>query len=257
MPPLVSIVTPMYNDELYIASTINSVIKQTYKNWELILVDDASTDTTIKKVQTFVSKYPNIKLLKNPQNKGAAYSRNLATEEASGAYIAFLDADDQWRPNKLEKQVEVLNASMADVCFSSYDLIDSEGTPLNKKAKALKSLTYKKLLRANYIGNLTGIYNCEKLGKIYTKDLRKRQDWLLWLEALKRSPKPAIGLADSLADYRISAQSLSSNKLNLLKYNYNVYRKGLGFSYIKSIMYMVIFLFEHLVIKKQLVVSIT
>ena len=256
MRHIVSVITPIYNDERYITSTINSVINQTYKHWELILVDDASTDNTLIEVEPFLSKYPNIKLFKNTENKGAAYTRNRGTEEASGNYIAFLDADDLWRPEKLEHQIKLLEKESTDVCFSSYDLMDSEGKPLKRKVRALPRLTYTKLLRANYIGNLTGIYNCDNLGKIYTKDLRKRQDWLLWLEALKRSKKPAIGLADSLADYRMGGQSLSSNKINLIKHNYSVYRKGLGFSFIKSLGYMLVFLFEHLLIKRQRVVAI-
>ena len=118
--------------------------------------------------------------------------------------------------------------------------MDSKSKPLNIRVEALKQLTYNKLLKANYVGNLTGIYNCKKLGKIYTKDLKKRQDWLLWLEALKRSDKPAISIQETI----------------LIKHNFNVYYKGLGYSYIKSSLYLVQFLFEHLLIKKRLIKSI-
>ncbi len=253
---LVSIITPMYNDERYIISTIKSVLKQTYQNWELILIDDASTDHTLRLVESLIENKPQIKLLKNETNQGAAVSRNYGTEKASGHYIAFLDADDLWKANKLEKQIDTIKKTDAEVCFSSYDLIDQNGNALNKKVEAVESLNYNKLLKANYIGNLTGIYNCRALGKIYTKDLKKRQDWLLWIEALKRSSKPAIGIKESLAYYRITKNSLSSNKLKLLKHNFWVYRKGLKFSTLKSMMYLVIFLHEHLILKKRLIRSI-
>ena len=251
--PLVSVITPMYNDERYIIQTIKSVINQTYSHWELILIDDASTDNTIPLVKALISDMPQIKLLKNEINRGAAVSRNYGTENASGEYIAFLDADDLWKTDKLEKQISAMKKDAIEVCFSSYDLINEEGRALNHRVHALEHLTHKKQIRANYIGNLTGIYNCKSLGKIYTKDLKKRQDWLLWIEALKRSSKPATGLQEPLAHYRVTANSLSSNKINLLKYNYKVYREGLNFSTLKSICYLMLFLYEHFLVKKRLI----
>tara|TARA_R110002124_G_scaffold2672_1_gene16825 strand:+ start:7830 stop:8603 length:774 start_codon:yes stop_codon:yes gene_type:complete len=257
MQPLVSIITPMYNNESVIEETINSVIRQTYSNWELILVDDASSDQTINTSKALRKIDNRIKLFNHLQNKGAAEARNLGTKMAKGKYIAFLDADDLWKENKLELQVNVLSSDKADVCFGSYELINSNSHSLNKKVQALKTLTYKKLLKANYIGNLTGIYNCEKTGKIYTKDLKKRQDWLLWLEVLNKSKKPALGISDTIAYYRITQGSLSSNKINLIKHNFNVYKKGLGFSTIKSIFYLLQFLHEHLLVKKKHIKAIS
>ena len=245
----------MYNNEDVIEETIRSVINQSYSNWELILVDDCSTDKTIEVVNVFVKANRSIHLFKHSKNKGAAEARNLGTKMSRGSYISFLDADDLWSVNKLEIQLEALKK--ADVCFGSYALIDAESNPLKFKVEALKLLTYRKLLRANYIGNLTGIYNCEVLGKIYTKDLKKRQDWLLWLEALNRSELPAIGISETIAYYRITKGSLSSNKFNLIKHNFNVYRKGLGFSAIKSLRYLTLFFYEHLIIKKRLIKPIT
>ena len=254
MKPLVSIITPMYNNEDVIKETIDSVSNQSYSNWELILVDDFSSDETVKTVQPLVLENSRIKLFQHSKNRGAAKARNFGTEMAKGSYIAFLDADDLWCSNKLELQLEALKR--ADVCFGSYELVDANTKPLKVKVKAIKSLSYKKLIKANYIGNLTGIYNSSKLGKIYTKDLKKRQDWLLWLEALKRSKMPAIGISDTIAYYRITEGSLSSNKVNLIKYNFDVYRNGLGFSFPKSLLYMIGFLFEHLIVKKRLIKTI-
>ncbi|NRB59541.1 MAG: glycosyltransferase family 2 protein [Winogradskyella sp.] len=255
MNPLVSIITPMYNNQVVINKTIKSVINQTYSNWELLLVDDSSSDNTFEIAKQEASKDPRIRVFKNNKNEGAAVARNFGTKRAKGDFIAFLDADDLWLPNKLELQLEALKK--ADVCFSSYEWIDTKGNPLNIKVNALESLTYKKLLKANYIGNLTGIYNAKKLGKIFTKNLKKRQDWLLWLEAIKRSGKPAVGLQDTLAYYRNSEDSLSSNKVKLIKHNYKAYRKGLGFSMIKSCFYMILFLYEHLIVKRRRIKKIS
>ncbi|MFI0429735.1 glycosyltransferase family 2 protein [Mariniflexile sp. HMF6888] len=256
MKPLVSIITPMFNSEAYISETINSVINQTYTNWELLLIDDGSNDKTIAKANQFIAQKPNIKLLKNKANLGAAISRNKGVEASKGKYIAFLDADDLWKPNKLQTQIEFMEAQNCDVCFSSYEQIDETGKLLNKVIKALPELTYQKYLKSNYIGNLTGVYNAKVLGKIKAPNLRKRQDWLLWLAAIKTSGKPAKGIQESLAYYRIRKDAMSSNKINLLKYNYWVYRKGLGFSTLKSVYYMLIFLNEHFLVKSKQVVSI-
>ena len=246
----------MFNSEAFISDTINSVLNQTYLNWELLLIDDDSNDKTISIVNEFTAINPNIKLLKNEINLGAAISRNKGIMEATGDYIAFLDADDLWKPDKLEKQLAFMKAQKCDVCFSSYELINEKGELLNKKVKALNMLSYNKLLKSNYVGNLTGLYNVQALGKITSPNLRKRQDWVLWLETIKKSGKPAKGMQESLAYYRVRDHSMSSNKFNLLKHNYLVYRKGLGFSTLKSGYYMLIFLREHFFVKSKQIISI-
>ncbi|APY11008.1 glycosyl transferase [Seonamhaeicola sp. S2-3] len=252
----VSIITPTYNSESFIKQTITSILNQTYTNWELILVDDASTDKTVEIINQFLKTNPQISLLQNSKNRGAAISRNKGIEAAKGDFIAFLDADDLWKPDKLKKQIKFMQDNEADVCFSSYTLINEAGVSLNKTVKALPKLTYNKFLKCNYIGNLTGIYNAKKLGKIYAPNLLKRQDWLMWLKAVKQSNKPALGIKEPLAIYRVRKNSMSSNKLNLVKYNYLVYRKGLGFSVVKSVYYFVVFLFEYFFVKsKQMVTS--
>lgn len=245
----------MYNSEDYISETIQSVLKQTHKNWELLLIDDKSQDNTLEIIKPFLKDFPNIKLLRNTVNSGAAISRNKGIVAASGDYIAFLDADDLWKPNKLEAQLDFMATENCTVCFSSYELIDEHGKPFDKYVKALKTLSYSKLLKSNYIGNLTGIYDVDSLGKITTANLRKRQDWLLWLSAIKKSKKPAKGVQESLAYYRVRNNSISSNKFNLLKHNYWVYKKGLGFSGLKSMYCMFLFLREHFFIKSKQVVT--
>lgn len=236
---------------MFISETINSVINQTYKSWELILIDDFSEDNTLKIAKPFLDKHPNIRLLKNLNNHGAAISRNKGIEASKGDYIAFLDGDDLWKPKKLEIQIAFMKANNCDVSFSSYKQIDENGKPLNKLVKALPKLSYKKYLKSNYIGNLTGVYHAKNLGKITTPNLRKRQDWLLWLAAIKKSGKPALGIQESLAYYRVRNNSISSNKLELIKHNYWVYKKGLGFSTIKATYFMLVFLKEHFLVKSK------
>jgi teichuronic acid biosynthesis glycosyltransferase TuaG len=252
---LVSVITPMFNSETFISETINSVVNQTYKNWELILIDDCSTDRTLEIAQSFLNTHPKISIIKNEMNQGAAFSRNKGIQRAKGEYIAFLDADDLWKPEKLEKQLAFMKDKNCDVSYSSYELINEQGLSLKKIIKALPVLSYQKLLKSNYIGNLTGMYHADVLGKITTPNLRKRQDWLLWLSAIKKSGKPAKGIQESLAYYRVRKNSVSSNKMNLLKYNYWVYKKGLEFSTIKSIYYLIAFLIEHFFVKSKQIVS--
>ena len=257
MKALVSIITPLYNSEAFIGETILSILSQTYSNWELLLIDDCSTDNTVGIAHSFISENKNITLIRNEINQGAAVSRNKGIMAAKGDYIAFLDADDLWKPQKLEKQIVFMQNQDCDVCFCSYEQIDEYGKPLNKLVKALPVLSYKKYLKSNYIGNLTGVYSVKALGKITSPNLRKRQDWLLWLNAIKASGKSAKSVQESLALYRVRENSMSSNKVELLKHNYWVYKKGLGFSTIKSIYCMLIFLWEHFFVKSKQTVTIT
>lgn len=256
LEPLVSVITPAYNSQEFLRQTIESIVDQSYKNWELILIDDASSDDTVNIINKYVSEFNNIRLIKNKVNLGAGVARNRGIHAAKGDFIAFLDADDLWNPNKLEIQINHMLKNNVDVCFSSYELIDERGIRLFKKVKALEKLSYKKLLRSNYLGNLTGIYNCKSIGKIESPELRKRQDWLLWLEAIKKSGKPAVGIQDSLANYRVRKNSISSNKIDLLKYNFLVYYKGLGFSFFKSVRYFILFLNEQFFVKSKQVINL-
>ncbi|MEP1488964.1 MAG: glycosyltransferase family 2 protein [Algibacter sp.] len=253
---MISIITPMFNSEAFISETMHSILNQTYGNWELILIDDNSNDDTLVLVESFMNQNSNIKLIKNKVNQGAAISRNLGIELAQGDYIAFLDADDLWKPKKLETQLAFMKRENCDVCFCCYDLINEEGKRLNKRVKALPVLNYRKLLKSNYVGNLTGIYNAKVLGKIMTPNLRKRQDWLLWLAAIKKSGKPAHGIQESLAYYRVRKNSMSSNKFGLLKHNYWVYKKGLSFSTLKSSYHLMRFLIEHFFVKSKQTINL-
>lgn len=249
--PLVSVITPVYNCEKYLEAAITSVQNQTYANWELILVDDASTDGSADIAREFYSEDARIKYIKLLKNGGPAVARNNAIKIAQGKYIAFLDADDFWAPDKLEIQVDYMQRKNCDVSFSSYLLVDEAGNPLGRKILAMPNLSYKKQLRNNYIGNLTGMYCAESLGKVFCPHLKKRQDWAMWLEAIKRSGKPALGIPLILSYYRKRKDSISTNKVGLLKYNYLFYKNFLGQSLPQAIYSMGIFLWEYFVVRPK------
>lgn len=253
---LVSVIMPAYNSEKFISEAIQSVLNQTYANWELIIVDDASDDSTIHIVENFQKKDTRIKFFRNSCNHGTHYARNKAIKAASGDFIAFLDADDLWKPEKLFKQLILIEGENLAACFSSYDLMDENGDLLNKKVEALPQLSYEKLLKANYVGNLTGIYSIKKLGKIYCPEIRKRQDWALWLKVINNGGSMK-GILESLALYRIRNNSISQNKAEMLKYNFNVYHKVLGYGYLKSCWNMLLFLKEQFFVKSRQIKTIS
>lgn len=246
---LVSVIMPAFNAEAFISEAIQSVIQQTYSNWELIIVDDHSTDSTKKIIESHSISEHRIRSLYNLKNRGTDYSRNKAIEAANGTFIAFLDADDLWKPEKLEKQLKVLSKENVAACFSSYDLMDENGEELDMKIQALPVLSYDRLLKANYVGNLTGIYNAKLLGKVYCPSIKKRQDWALWLKVIEEGG-PMEGIPEALAIYRVHKDSISTNKLEMLKYNYLVYRL-LGYSIFGSLHKMTVFLNEQFFVKNK------
>ena len=251
---MVSVITPSYNSEKYIAETITSVLNQTYENWEMLIVDDASSDNTCAIIEDFIKADSRIKLFKQTKNQGAGVARNIAIEKANGNYIAFLDADDLWKPQKLETQIAFMEKHQIAMSFSSYEMIDERSKLLHKKVNALPNLNYQKLLKSNYVGNLTGMYSVQKLGKIYMPNIRKRQDWALWLKTIEKGGD-AMGIPESLALYRVHKTGLSGNKLNLIKHNFNFYRKALNFGLFKAVWYFVQFIFEQFFIKSKLITS--
>ena len=248
--PLVSVIMPTYNSAEFIGAAIQSVQNQKYLNWELLVIDDASNDLTPASVENFVSLDSRIKLFKNAKNLGAGASRNHGIKAANGSFIAFLDADDLWMPEKLEVQVNFMLKNDFVMSFSSYRLMTETGELLPEIVEALPELSYKKLLRSNYVGSLTGMYNADKIGKIYSPLLRKRQDWGLWLSVLEKAG-PALGIQQPLACYRLRKNSISNNKTALLKYNFQIYNRVLDYSFLKSCKYMSRFLWEHFIVKNK------
>jgi teichuronic acid biosynthesis glycosyltransferase TuaG len=247
---IVSILIPTYNCENFIRSTIQSVLDQSYTHWEIIVVDDASTDNTVAIIKEFAQGDNRIKLTELAKNSGNGFARNIALQNATGRYIAFLDADDLWFPSKIETQLQFLKDKNLPFTFSFYEWIDEEGNVLNKKIEAPRKLTYQQLFFCNYVGNLTAIYDVEFFGKITIEATQKRQDWRLWLTILKQIQE-AKPVPESLAYYRIRKDSISSSKFKLIKHNFGVYRRFHGFNFVVSCIYMTRFLFTQLIIKPR------
>ncbi len=234
---LVSVIMPSYNSMKHISDAIDSVLNQTYKYWELIIVDDKSPDNANHIIKKYIELDKRIILIKLEENSGAAVARNIAIKEAKGRYIAFLDSDDLWLTQKLERQIQFMIDNKCALSYSNYNTINENGEMLSKVIRPPLKLTYNKLLKSNYIGCLTAIYDTNIIGKVYMPLIKKRQDYALWLKILKKIDF-AYAIDENLATYRIMLNSISSNKLKLLKYNYMLFRKYENFSIVKSVYYL-------------------
>ena len=232
MKELVSIITPSYNSERFISETISSIINQTYINWELLITDDYSEDNTINIIKSFQENDTRIKLFILKSNGGAGLARNNSIRNAKGRYIAFCDSDDQWKIDKIEKQLSFMDRHSLKFTYSSYDVVDEFGS-FKSVIEAPKTISYKMLLNNNYVGCLTAIYDRKLLGNLYMNEIRKRQDWALWLHIMKML-KTTSGMSESLAIYRVRSNSISTNKVEMLKYNYQIYNIVLGYNHLLS-----------------------
>lgn len=231
--PLVSVVMPAYNAASTIIDSIKSVQQQSYSNWELLVVDDCSMDDTVVVVRTLSVKDSRIKLIVLDANSGGpAHPRNIGTKEAAGELIAFLDADDEWTPTKLEKQVYFMSSFSAAFSCSGYDVISFSGA-LVGSFEPPSICSYDDLLANNSIGCLTAMYSVRTLGKRYFP-VCGHEDYALWLKIL-REGYFAYGLKESLAFYRLTPGSVSSNKLKLIKFFWNIYKNQENFSSAKAI----------------------
>lgn len=223
--PLVSIITPSYNAESFIGKTIKSVQNQTFENWEMIIVDDCSKDSTIDIVNKFSELDSRIKLVLLKENSGAAIARNTALKLAKGRYIAFLDSDDLWKSNKLEKQLNFMQKYNYAFTYSAYELMGENGELLNKVIDVPDKIDYKGLLKNTIIGCLTVVIDREKVAAFQMPNIRTRQDFALWLQILRENDITAYGIKEPLAIYRLVFGSISSNKFKTAKRNWFVYRK--------------------------------
>lgn len=221
---LVSIITPTYNCGRFIAETIESVQAQTYTEWEMIIVDDCSSDDTAEVVARYSESDPRVKYHCLDVNSGAAVARTTAMKLAKGQYMAFCDSDDLWMPDKLGKQLDFMDRNGYSFSATAYEQIDEEGNSLNRVIKTVKKTDYNRLLLDCPIGNSTVMYNVEKMGKFEVPDIRKRNDDALWLTMLKKE-KYIYGMNDVLMKYRIRKNSISSNKLKVIKYHWILYRE--------------------------------
>ena len=235
MEKLVSIIMPAYNCADYIAESIKSVQNQSYRNWELIVADDNSTDGTVDTVRSVAADDNRIHLLETDINLGPAAARNRAINAAQGDYIAFLDSDDIWFPDKLSRQISFMEQTGYDFTYTAYEKINERSEKMGIVVSAPKSVNYSSMLyRGDPIGNLTVVYDATKLGKFYVPDIKKRNDFALWLKMM-HDCKRAYGLNEVLASYRVRAGSISSTrKSELLKYYWELYRDIERLSNIKS-----------------------
>ncbi len=220
---LVSIITPTYNCDKYIAETIESVRKQTYNNWEMIIVDDCSTDNTKETVEKYQKQDPRIKYYCLAENSGAAVARSKAMELAEGQYIAFLDSDDLWMPKKLERQINFMLENGYIFTSTSYQHMSENGQMKERVLQAISKTDYDRMLLDCPVGNSTVMYDVSKMGKFKVPNIRKRNDDALWLSMLKKE-KYIYGMPEVLMKYRVRNESISSNKLSLIKYTWKLYR---------------------------------
>ena len=220
--PLVSVITPAYNAERFIKETIESVMRQTYPNWEMIIVDDCSTDNTVEIVKEYVAQDDRIRLIQLEENSGSAVARNTAMDHANGRYFAFLDSDDVWMEEKLERQVAFMQEHDIAFSFTKYVRMTEDGKLTKAVSKAPKRVGYTRLMKHCVIGCLTVMVDREKIGEERMVNIRTRQDYVFWLTLMKKG-FDAYGIPEVLAKYRLVENSISSNKLKAAKQNWYVY----------------------------------
>lgn len=224
MNDLVSIVMPSYNTAEYIADSIRSVLAQTYPNWELLIVDDCSTDETDVIVASFDD--PRIRYFKNEKNGGAAVSRNRALREAKGKWIAFLDSDDLWMPDKLEKQIGFMETNGYRFSYTCYGEINERSEPTGVHVSGPKKITRKRMYDFCWPGCLTVMYDAEAVGLIQIADIKKNNDYAMWLKVCRKAT--CYLLAEELARYRRGrVGSISTHGYRtLVKWHYRLFREA-------------------------------
>lgn len=223
MHDLVSIIMPSYNTAQYIADSIRSVQAQTYKNWELLIVDDCSSDNSDNVVAPFLSD-ARIRYLKNEVNSGAAVSRNYALREAKGRWIAFLDSDDLWHPEKLERQILFMEKENCHFSYTYYQEIDEASQPLGVTVQGPRHITKAGMLRFCWPGCLTVMYDAQEIGLLQIPDIRKNNDYAMWLQVVSQAD--CYLLPEILAGYRRRSGSISNQSyVKLIKWHYRLFRQ--------------------------------
>ena len=233
---LVSVVIPTYNSEKTISRALESVLSQTYHDWEIVVVDDCSTDGTVDLVLKYTKQDSRITLIKNNKNEGPAVTRNAGIEQCRGRYIAFLDSDDVWYSTKLQVQLKMMIEKKAALSCTNY----IRTTEIGKKCGVVNppaEIRYADLLKQNTIGCSTAMYDTARIGKVYFPNVLKRQDLALWLKILKQIPY-AISINESLVTYYVASRgSVSSNKFKAAWYQWIIYRDYLKLPLFESASY--------------------
>ncbi len=238
MNKLVSIIMPTYNCASFIKESVESVLAQDYTAWELIIVDDCSKDNTREVLAPYLTKYPNIHYTCLEKNSGPAAARSAALKQAQGHYVAFLDSDDLWMPDKLSKQLRFMEQTGAVFCATGYAQIYEDGKPAKIALIPPQKTDYKKMLRLSCpVGNSTVMYDRRALGNQQVPPIKKRNDFALWLQILHTAPA-CYGMPDILTKYRLRSQSVSRNKLKLLPYHWQLYRHIEKLSVLQSVWYI-------------------
>ena len=227
--PSVSIITPAYNAARFLDATIRSVAEQSFSDWEMIVVDDCSPDETPAIAERWAKRDPRVRLIRMSKNAGPGAARNEALAEAQGRYVAFLDGDDLWRPQKLEVQISFMKETGATFSFTGYSIIDEQGRPVGRCVRAPERVDYRALLRNTIIGCLTVVLDRAQLEPLRMPMLRQHEDLTLWYDILKRGIV-ARGISQDLALYRIRRGSASRNKLRSALHMWKVYREVEGLS---------------------------
>ena len=233
---MISIVVPVYRAEKYIEETMDCVRAQTYTDWELLLIEDCGPDQSRQRIEEYIQRTGDgrIRLLTHPTNLGAARARNLGVNEARGRYLAYLDADDLWAPDKLKKELAFLKERQAAFVFTGYEFADENGRGTGKVVRVPATITYKEALKNTTIFTSTVIFDMEQLSKEQLQMPQiKSEDTALWWRILRQG-YVAGGLDENLVKYRRAGKSLSSNKLEALRRIWNLYRKAEGMSVINS-----------------------
>ena len=233
MSSLVSIITPSYNSSKFIKDCVASVFSQTYKNWEMIIVDDCSKDNSKEIISEHSTKDKRIKPIFLEKNVGAAEARNAAIRQSKGKYVAFLDSDDLWNPKKLEKQLSFMNENEITFSYTTYQFMSENGEDLSNIISAPEKMTYDSYLKNTIIGCLTVIIDREKSGEFEMPNIRSSHDMALWLLIMKRGFS-AYGLDENLARYRIVSTSNTASKWHAAKDVWKVYRQVEKLSFIYS-----------------------
>lgn len=241
--PKISVITPAYNASEFLSETIESVLKQTFKDWEMIIIDDCSNDNTFEIANNYSKQDSRIKVIKNETNSGVAATRNHGLDVATGEYIAFVDSDDLWLPEKLEKQLSFMEESKYALTYTKFQKYITETKEKSKVIKAPKKMTAKKILGNTAIGCLTVMVNRKMVGDFHMPLLKHTEDNCTWQEILSRG-YVAYGMQEVLSLYRISSNSLTSKKSSAAKQQWETYRKYYKFSFIKSFYYFTKYAFN-------------
>ena len=222
---LVSIIMPSYNCGRFVEETIRSVQAQMYQNWEIIFVDDCSRDDTMSIVMALKEEDQRIHVLQNSQNYGAAVSRNFALREAKGRWIAFLDSDDLWKPEKLEHQIKFMEENGYSFSCTERDVVNEESKSVGLFVTGPERITKAGMTRYCWVGCLTVMYDAKVMGVIQIADLKKNNDYAIWLKAIKKAD--CYLLKENLASYRQRKGSISHDSLSkLIKSHYDLWRTG-------------------------------